>query len=106
MAEKRFEHRRKKRLTVKFGPSDLQFLGFTVDVSVEGLFIESNTVFRPGTLLRVQLNTRDGQTILLDGEVRWGKKYPAYAHKLRSGMGLLVKTFHEGQDLFEELYND
>jgi hypothetical protein len=73
-----------------------------MDVSHEGLFVESSTVFREGVLLRIMLSTRDGLEILLDGEVRWSKKHIArYSHKLKSGMGILIKKITKGEEHFQ-----
>jgi Tfp pilus assembly protein PilZ len=73
-----------------------------MDVSHEGMFIESNTVFREGVTLHLAIETQDRNMVLVDGEVRWSKKYATrYSHKLKSGMGILIKKFDQGKDVFE-----
>lgn len=48
------------------------------------------------------MTTRNGETILLDGKVQWAKKYAArYSQKLRSGMGVRITRFHEGEETFQ-----
>lgn len=75
-----------------------------MDISFEGLFIESPTVFAPGVSLHVRLTTRDGVDILLKGTVRWAKKYAMrYSSRLRSGMGLFIDDFHQGGELYRSL---
>jgi hypothetical protein len=102
---KRNSPRINRRLTVRFGSEKLEYLGFTIDVSAEGLFIGANTVFRSGGVLHVQLTTRNGSNILLRGEIRWAQKMPAqYAHKVKSGMGLRIIEIIEGRELYETLY--
>lgn len=73
-----------------------------MDVSQEGMFIESQTVFREGALLHFLIRTNDDKEILLDAKVRWSKKYAArYSHKLRSGMGVLITDFQQGKEYYQ-----
>lgn len=73
-----------------------------MDVSQEGMFIETQTVFREGALLHLLIQTRDAKEILLDAKVRWSKKYAArYSHKLKSGMGVLITDFQQGKDEYQ-----
>lgn len=70
-------------------------------MSHEGLFVESQTVFAQGAVLQVKMTTRDGKDVLVDGTVQWSKKYAVrYSNKLKSGMGLHIKRFHQGEELF------
>lgn len=57
MAERRRHKRYGKRYTVRFGEKDLNHSGFTVDVSLEGLFIVSSTLPALDTRLLVQIHT-------------------------------------------------
>ena len=73
-----------------------------MDVSQEGMFVESQTVFREGALLHFLIRTRDDKEILLDAKVRWAKKYAArYSHKLKSGMGVLITDFQQGKEDYQ-----
>jgi hypothetical protein len=102
---KRSSPRINRRMTVRFGSEKLEHLGFTIDVSAEGLFIGSYTVFRSGGVLHVQLTTRDGNDILLRGEVRWAQKMPAkYAYKVKSGMGVRILEIIKGREFYAALY--
>lgn len=73
-----------------------------MDISQEGMFIESQTVFREGALLHFLIQTHDTKEILLDAKVRWSKKYAArYSHKLKSGMGVLITDFQQGKEEYQ-----
>lgn len=101
---KRSTLRINKRLTVKFGAETPEYLGYTIDISKDGLFIGANTVFRSGGTLTVQLTTREGAVVLLKGEIRWSQKMPAqYAHKVKSGMGLRIIEFIQGREIYAAL---
>ena len=102
MPNSRFETRHKKRLSVRFGHGALEHIGHTSDVSTQGIFIEARTVYKPGVVLKIELKTRDNEIILIEGEVRWAKKAPARAnHLMKSGMGICILNFLQGQDIFE-----
>jgi hypothetical protein len=91
-------------LTVRFGPTGPEHLGYTIDISPGGLFIGANTVFRSGGVLHVQLTTREGAVVLLRGEIRWSQKMPAqYAHKVKSGMGLRIVEILQGREAYDAL---
>ena len=101
---KRSALRINRRMTVKFGAEKPEHLGYTIDISKDGLFIGANTVFRSGGVLTVQLTTREGAIVFLKGEIRWSQKMPAqYAHKVKSGMGLRIVEFIEGREIYEAL---
>ncbi len=102
MPDSRLEVRLKKRLSVKFGHEELEHIGYTSDVSTQGIFLEARTVYKPGVVLKIELKTREGTIILLQGEVRWAKKAPArVSHRLKSGMGIYIQKFLQGEELFE-----
>jgi len=101
MAESRRELRQKKRLTVRFGDSAPQHIGYTSDVSSQGLFLEARIVYRPGVILNLEIETRDGSLVQMVGEVRWAKKAPVRAsHFMKSGMGIKIRRIVTGADLF------
>lgn len=103
MPDTRLEVRLKKRLSVRFGHGELENIGYTSDVSSQGLFLEARTVYRPGVVLIIELKTREGEITLLQGEVRWAKKAPArvISHRLKSGMGIHIQKFLQGKDVFQ-----
>ena len=101
---KRSTPRINRRLTVRFGPRELEHLGYTIDISAEGLFIGANTVYKSGGRLLIQLTTRADETVLLTGEIRWAQKMPAqYAHKVKSGMGIRIVEISQGREIYEAL---
>lgn len=101
---KRSSPRINRRLTVRFGPEKFEHLGYTIDVSAEGLFIGSNTVYKSGGVLLIQLNSREGETVVIRGEIRWAQKMPAqYAHKVKSGMGIRILEITQGPEIYEAL---
>lgn len=106
MADTRIEFRQKKRLTVRFGDDAPKHLGYTSDVSARGLFLEARTVYRPGVILNLEIETREGDLIRMVGEVRWAKKAPARVHHLmKSGMGIKIRQITMGQDIFVSFVN-
>lgn len=102
MPEKRNIARCKRRLQVRFEGDDRSHIGFTDDVSKDGIFIRTTKVYRPGTILSVRITTKDGNETAFKGQVRWAKKIPAsMQHRLKGGMGIYVKSMIEGDELFE-----
>ncbi len=90
--EKRDRRRADKRLFVKFGKDTPEKVGFTGDISFNGIFIKSSTVFNPGTTLKIEITLPDKTVVPLQGKVMWAKKVPPSLHRLtkKSGMGVLV----------------
>lgn len=101
MPEKRYEKRKKKRLSVRFGPNGEKHFGYTCDISSEGFFLESKTVYKPGTVLNVEITTKNGALIHVTGKVCWAKKAPPrLAGVMKSGMGIKVDKFIAGKEVF------
>ena len=101
---KRSSPRINRRLTVRFGPQQPEHLGFTIDISTEGLFIGATTVYKSGGVLIIQLTTPEGDNVLIKGEIRWAQKMPAqYAHKVKSGMGIRILELLQGRETYEKL---
>ena len=99
MSDSRQEQRIKKRLSVKFGHDKLEHLGYLSDVSSQGFFVESRIVYKPGVILNFELTTRDGGIILIEGRVQWSKKgAPRLNHIMKSGMGIFILKFLQGED--------
>jgi Tfp pilus assembly protein PilZ len=101
MPDSRLEQRNKKRLSVRFGNGKLDNLGYSSDVSSEGLFVESRAVYRSGALINLELTTRDGEIILIEGKVQWSKKGdPRLNHIMKSGMGIYIQKFLKGEEAY------
>ena len=104
MSDSRQEQRSKKRLSVKFGHGKLEHLGYLSDVSSQGFFVESRIVYKSGVVLNFELTTRDGATILIEGRVQWSKKgAPRLNHIMKSGMGISILNFLEGEGVYQSL---
>ncbi len=101
---KRSSPRINRRLTVRFGPTQPEHLGYTIDISTDGLFIGASTVYKSGGVLLLQLTNREGEIVLIKGEIRWSQKMPAqYAHKVKSGMGIRILEIIEGHEIYAAL---
>ena len=87
-SEQRVRNRAKRRLMVRFGTSAADKMAFTRDVSETGLFVRTNTVFKPGTTIQVQIQFPD-RTFSMWARVVWAKTVPPQvAHILDCGMGV------------------
>ena len=108
MADKRNIKRLKKRFTIRFGPDEPSRLAFTEDVSVDGLFIKTTNISRPGTLLRVIMELEGGTVVELDGRVMWAKKVPPQMIHLvrKSGMGVRIVRFISGAEEYRSLCSE
>ena len=101
MPDSRLEQRNKKRLSVKFGHDKLEHLGYLSDVSSQGFFVESRIVYKPGVVVNCELTTRNGETILIEGKVQWSKKGAMrLSHIMKSGMGISILKFLQGEDVY------
>lgn len=86
--EKRRAERHKKRLSIKFGPDHPDNIGFMEDISATGLRIKSNHVYKPGTVLKLELEDHDIK-MYAEGIVTWAKKAPPQMMRIaRCGMGI------------------
>lgn len=86
--EKRVTRRAKRRVMVRFGEGEPNRTAFTKNLSETGLFLQSNHVFKPGTVLHVELRFPDREFSLW-ARVVWAKKVPPQlAHILECGMGI------------------
>ena len=83
--------RNRRRLTVRFRPvasDDPLRTGFTEDISIQGLFVQTVFVLPRGTTVEMEIDLEDG-TITQRGFVVWAKRSPAsLAKKKRCGMGI------------------
>ena len=104
MSDSRLEQRIKKRLSVKFGHDQLEHIGYSCDISSQGFFVESRTVYNSGVILNFEFTTRDGEIILIEGRVQWAKKGAMRLnHIMKSGMGIFILKFLEGEDVYRSL---
>jgi len=90
--EKRNKTRVVKRLFIHFGPEHPVNIGFTGDISSTGLFIKTNTIFPPGSVLKIEIELPNSKTIHMQGTVMWAKRVPAtlVRHVKNSGMGVRI----------------
>ena len=106
MAENRYKKRHRKRLSVNFGIDKVEKFGFTDDITHDGLFIRSAVVARPGVAIMIEIK-HPQEVIALVGEVRWTKKIPSNViHKLKGGMGVKIKSFQAGEELYHALCDE
>jgi hypothetical protein len=105
MAEKRLDKRVRRRVALRFGTDGATRLGFTEDISPEGLFIKTTDVATPGSRLTVTLILQDDKAVTLEGRVMWAKKVPSQMIRLvkKCGLGLKIERFIEGEELYREL---
>ena len=74
-SEKRHIKRAKRRVMVRFGTRTPDKTAFTKNLSETGMFLQTNTVFKPGTTIQVQAEFPD-QTFSMWARVVWAKKVP------------------------------
>lgn len=88
--DKRKHKRLHKRLFAKFGHAQPEKVGYTEDISSEGLFIKTNAVLSSGTELVIQLTLSDNRVIQLKGRVQWTKYVPPalLRHVKKTGIGV------------------
>lgn len=106
MPENRFKKRHRKRISLNFGIDKVEKFGFTDDINHGGLFIRSSVVAKPGVTIKVEIKQPQGLIALL-GEVRWAKKVPPNViHKMKGGMGVQIKSFVSGEDIYHTLCDE
>jgi hypothetical protein len=88
-------------MMVRYGVSRLEKTGFTGNVSETGLFVRTNMVMPPGTMLQLEVSFPERNWSLW-GRVVWAKKVPPQlAHVLDCGMGVcFVDPPEEWYDFF------
>ena len=86
--DKRDKHRNPKRVMVRYGTRMPDKTAFTKNISATGLFIQTNSVFKPGSTIQVHLLFPD-QEFILWARVRWAKKVPPQLEGIvATGMGV------------------
>lgn len=105
MAEKRIINRKRKRLKVRFGVEQLRRMAFTDDMTNKGLFITTSTPEKPGTIVMLEIETPDGETIKCQGQVRWARKIPQNLLRVanKGGMGVKLGNFTQGKETYQQL---
>ncbi|GAB4550987.1 MAG: PilZ domain-containing protein [Geothermobacteraceae bacterium] len=107
MADNRTQPRHRKRIQVRYGVDSPSRIAFTEDVSDEGFFIKSALVQKPGTILQIELVTPAGDTVRLEGRIRWAKKVPPnLLTRVKGGMGIKIRQFIEGEEAYRALCAD
>ncbi len=107
MAEKRDKKRHPKRFTLRFGIEEAVRVGFTEDVSREGIFIKTTHYVPPNTRIIVELAVRD-EVVKIEGQVRWQKKVPPnLIHFVKkSGFGIEILRFISGEEIYNGLFEE
>ncbi len=95
--EKRKHKRHQKRLFSRFGDAQSKNVGFTEDVSLEGLFIKTNAVLTSGTDIVIEVTLPDNRVVRLHGQVKWAKYAPPalMRHVKKTGFGVQLKESRE-----------
>lgn len=84
--------RKKMRMAVRFGERQPERLGFIVDVSNDGLYLETNRVLPVGSTVALDVELRSGARLMLNGRVVRSRPVPAtLAHVMRGGMGIRLE---------------
>jgi Tfp pilus assembly protein PilZ len=87
-SEQRIARRAKRRVMVRFGEKSADRMAFTKNLSETGLFMQTNFVVKPGTVLSVELHFPD-RKFSMWARVVWAKRVPPQlAHVLECGMGI------------------
>ena len=107
MPEKREKDikRQRKRLTLRFGTERPEKIGFTEDISREGIFIKAVYPYPKNTKLNIELTTPDNNIIKIEGVVMWAKKVPVNLMQFvkKGGMGIRIIRISEGEDIYAAL---
>ncbi len=105
MADKRLSKRHSKRFSLRFGPTTPNRMGFTEDITAEGLFIKSANILEPGHDICVELSIPDRGTIVLFGVVTWAKRVPGNMIHLvkKGGMGVKTLRIEAGFETYASL---
>jgi len=78
-------HRKRCRLTLRWGPDRPSLRGTTGDLSVHGMFVATRHPAEPGRSVQIEIEMA-GTRARLDAVVMWTRREPE--GRLRRGMGL------------------
>jgi len=85
---KQSSKRARRRVEVRYGPDQPQFIGYSGNVSRSGIMVRAIRVFAPGTVLNLELKFPDG-TFWVRGEVVWAREGSVqFLSTGRVGMGI------------------
>ena len=90
--DRRRKDRDRRRVSVRYGSETERFLGYTQEMGEQGLFLQGNKLFPPGTVASMEIEMPDGIRSAR-GIVRWVKEVPpAFRRSMRGGMGIELLT--------------
>jgi Tfp pilus assembly protein PilZ len=80
-------------------------MGFTDDVTGEGMFIRSAVVHPVGTLIMINLTMPDNEKVVLEGTVQWSLRIPPIMLRQgkKGGMGIKISRFVSGVESYQML---
>ena len=91
--QNRLRPRKKMRMPVRFGERQPERLGFIVDVSPDGMYVETNRVLPVGSAVSLDVELRGGGHLALKGRVMRSKAVPPQlAQVMRGGMGIRIEN--------------
>ncbi len=101
MADKRLGARLRKRIKVTFVENGKKRMGYTDDMTEDGLFLRTAAAQPPGTLVTIEIEMAEQEKIVVEGRVRWARRIPAQmVYKAKGGMGVKFGRFHSGEDAY------
>ncbi len=105
MAERRKQERYSKRLQLRFSTENGSTMGFTNNISREGIFVTSASVQPSGTQIRIELTTSDDEKVVLGGTVKWGIKLSPILLRQgkKGGMGIQISNFVSGEESYRKI---
>jgi hypothetical protein len=91
--------RLRRRLEIRYGPEEPQFIGFSGNVSKTGIMIRTTRVYPPGTILHIEVKHPSG-TFRVRGQVRWARQ--GGVQWLSTGkVGMGIKLIDPPQEFIE-----
>ncbi len=86
--ERRREERFKRRFLIKYGVSFPEKIGFSKDISKNGIYITTNNPLKPETILEVKIDTGK-ENYTLKGKIVRSIRYTGrLGNYMQSGMGV------------------
>jgi len=105
MIERRKEERYRRRLQLRLSTENGSTMGFTDDISREGIFVRSASVQPVGTPIRIELTTPDNEKVVLGGTVQWEIKLSPILLRQgkKGGMGIQISNFVSGEESYRKI---
>lgn len=102
MADKRVPKRHKQRLSLRFGIEEATRVGFSEDISRNGMFIKTPNICPPNSRIRIEIALENENMVVIEARVMWAKKVPQNLFHLvrKCGMGVRFLRFHAGEEHF------